>query len=87
MAWMDANEYFLIAGTARDRIDDLLSSTEIVIERAAISDHPGPTEPAHICDVLGVCARAPACLVGTAARPHEGATHPTTERTLVPDRT
>jgi len=87
MAWMDANEYFLIAGTARDRIDDLLSSTEIAIERAAISDQPGPTEPAHICDVLGVWTRAPACLVGTAARPHEGATDSTTERTLVPDRT
>ena len=52
---MDANEYFLITATARDRIDDLLASTEIAIERAAISDRRGPTEAAHICNVPG-CA-------------------------------
>jgi hypothetical protein len=53
---MDANEYFLITATARDRIDDLLSSTETAIERVAISDQRGPTDPAHVCDVSGCCA-------------------------------
>ncbi len=55
MAWLDANEYFSIATRARDRIDELLSSTEIAIERAAISDQRGVTEAAHFCDVPG-CA-------------------------------
>jgi hypothetical protein len=55
MAWMDANDYFLIVAAAGDRIDDLLSSTELAIERAAISDQRAPAEPAHFCDVPG-CA-------------------------------
>jgi len=48
--WMDANEYFLIVATARDRVDDLLSSTEHAIEGAAIADQRGVTEPAHFYD-------------------------------------
>ena len=55
---MDANEYFLITATARDRIDDLLSSTETAVERAAMSDQRGPTDPAHVCDVPGCCSLA-----------------------------
>ncbi|MGH7304002.1 MAG: hypothetical protein ACRELZ_11965 [Candidatus Rokuibacteriota bacterium] len=54
---MDANEYFLIEATARDRIDDLLSSTEIAIERAAISDRRGVIEAARLCDVPGCVLR------------------------------
>jgi hypothetical protein len=50
---MDANEYFLIVATARDRVDDLLSSTGLAIERAAIADRRGVTEPAHFCDAQG----------------------------------
>jgi hypothetical protein len=53
MGWLDANEYALIAPMAKDRVDDLLSSTEIATERAAISDQRGPTESAHFCDVRG----------------------------------
>ena len=53
MGWMDANEYFLIVATARDRVDDLLSSTGLAIERAAIGDRRGVTEPAHFCDTQG----------------------------------
>jgi hypothetical protein len=53
MGWMDANEYFLIVATARDRVDDLLSSTGLAIERAAIADRRGVTEPAHFCDAQG----------------------------------
>ena len=52
---MDANEYFLITATARDRIDDLLSSAETAVERAAMSQR-GPTDPAHACDVPGCCS-------------------------------
>jgi hypothetical protein len=50
---MDAHEYMLIAEIARGRIDGLLASTEIAIERAAISDQRGGLEPAHFCDVPG----------------------------------
>ncbi len=53
MAWMDSNDYILIVETARDRIDSLLSSTEIAIETAATSDRRCPTEPAHSCDMPG----------------------------------
>ena len=52
---MDSNDYVLIEATARDRIDSLLSSTEIAIETAAASDRRRPPEPAHVCDVPG-CA-------------------------------
>lgn len=57
MGWLDANEYLLIEATARGRVDDLLASTEIAIERAAIADRRGVTEPAHFCD-------APGCALG-----------------------
>jgi hypothetical protein len=53
MAWFDANEYFLIAATARDRVDDLLSSTELAIEAAAIADQRGAAPVAHFCDARG----------------------------------
>jgi hypothetical protein len=53
MGWLDANEYALIAPMAKDRVDDLLSSTEIATERAAISDQRGPTESARFCDARG----------------------------------
>ena len=55
MAWIDSNDYLLIVATARDRIDSLLSSTEIAIETKATSDRRRPPEPAHVCDVPG-CA-------------------------------
>jgi hypothetical protein len=55
MGWLDANEYLLIAATARDRLDDLLASTEIAIERAAVADQRRVTQSAHFCDVPG-CA-------------------------------
>jgi len=55
MGWLDANEYLLISATARDRVDDLLASTEIAIERVAITDQRTVTESAHFCDVRG-CA-------------------------------
>jgi hypothetical protein len=55
MAWMDSNDYFLIVETARDRIESLLSSTEIAMETLATSDRRRPTESAHLCDVPG-CA-------------------------------
>jgi hypothetical protein len=55
MAWMDSNDYLLIVATARDRIDSLLSATEIAIETKATSDRRRPREPAHVCDVPG-CA-------------------------------
>ena len=51
MGWLDANEYFLISVTARDRVDDLLASTEVAIERAALADPRKVTESAHFCDV------------------------------------
>ena len=51
MGWLDANEYLLISATARDRVDDLLASTEIAIERVAITDQR--MESAHFCDVRG----------------------------------
>jgi hypothetical protein len=51
MGWLDANEYLLISATARDRVDDLLASTESAIERVAITDQRTVTEPAHFCDV------------------------------------
>jgi hypothetical protein len=57
MGWLDANEYFLIEATARDRVGNLLASTEIAIERAAIADQRGVTESAHFCD-------APGCALG-----------------------
>jgi len=53
MGWLDANEYLLISATARDRVDDLLASTQIAIERAAITDQRTVTESAHFCDVRG----------------------------------
>jgi hypothetical protein len=53
MAWLDANEYFTIAAAARDRVDDLLSSTELAIEAAAIADQRGASPAAHSCDVRG----------------------------------
>jgi len=53
MGWLDANEYDVIATMARERVDDLLSSTEIAIERAAIADQRGPTESAHFCAARG----------------------------------
>ncbi len=54
MPWMDTNEYFLIAAIAKDRVDQLLSSTEIAIELAALSDdRRAPAEPAHFCDLPG----------------------------------
>jgi len=53
MGWLDANEYLLISATARDRVDDLLASTEIAIERVAITDQRTVTDTAHLCDVRG----------------------------------
>jgi hypothetical protein len=53
MGWLDASEYALIAPMAKDRVDDLLSSTEIATERAAISDQRSPTESAHFCEARG----------------------------------
>ena len=53
MGWMDANDYYLIEATARDRVDDLIASTEIAIESAAIADQRGVTASAHFCDVSG----------------------------------
>lgn len=55
MGWLDANEYFLIAATARDRVDDLLASSKIAIKGAAIADRRTVTKPAHFCDMPG-CA-------------------------------
>jgi hypothetical protein len=55
MGWLDANEYLLIAATARDRLDDLFASTEIAIEQAAVADQRRVTKSAHFCDVPG-CA-------------------------------
>jgi hypothetical protein len=51
MGWLDANEYLLIAATAGDRIDELLSSTEIAMEAAAIAERRDVTEPTHVCDL------------------------------------
>jgi len=51
MGWLDANEYLLIAATADDRIDELLSSTEIAMESAAIADRHEVTESPHACDL------------------------------------
>ena len=51
MGWLDANEYLLIATTAGDRIDDLLSSTEIAMDAAAIADRHDVTESTHVCDL------------------------------------
>jgi hypothetical protein len=53
MGWLDANDYLLISATARERVDDLLTSTEIAIERIAITDQRTVTESAHFCDVRG----------------------------------
>ena len=53
MGWLDASEYLLISATARDRVDDLLASAEIAIERVAITDQRTITEFAHFCDVRG----------------------------------
>jgi len=38
---------------ATERVDDLLSSTEIAMEQAAIADQRGPTESAHFCAARG----------------------------------
>ena len=58
MAWLDAHEYFLIAAAAKDRLDDLLSSTrlaaELSTETTAIAEQRAP-EFAHMCDARG-CA-------------------------------
>jgi hypothetical protein len=53
MTWLDANEYFLIAAAARDRVDELLSSTELAIEAAAIADQRAAPPAAHFCDARG----------------------------------
>jgi len=59
MGWLDANEYFVIATSARERVDELLSSSELVssteplIERGAVTDERGVPEFAHFCDVRG----------------------------------
>jgi len=53
MAWLDANDYFMIAAMATERIDELQSSTEIAIERAAIADQRSATQPAHFCAARG----------------------------------
>jgi len=53
MGWLDANDYFMIAVMATERVDDLLSSTEIAMEQAAIADQRGPTQPAHFCAARG----------------------------------
>ncbi|HEY7541319.1 MAG TPA: hypothetical protein VIF11_14320 [Methylomirabilota bacterium] len=53
MGWLDANEYLMISTTARDRVDDLLASTAIAIERVAITDQRTATEAAHFCDGRG----------------------------------
>ena len=53
MGWLDANEYLLIASAARDRVDDLLASAELAIERAATTEQSMVTEPAHSCDMPG----------------------------------
>lgn len=55
MAWLDANEYFLIVTVARDRVDDLLSSTELAAESAAVPDRRVVPESARFCDARG-CA-------------------------------
>jgi hypothetical protein len=53
MGWLDANEYLLISATARDRVDDLLASTEVAIERVAITDQRTAAASGHVCDVRG----------------------------------
>jgi len=53
MGWLDANDYFMIAVMATERVDDLLSSTEIAMEQAAIADQRGPTESAHFFAARG----------------------------------
>jgi hypothetical protein len=53
MGWLDANDYDMIASMASERVGDLLSSTEIAIESAAITDQRGPTECAHFCAAGG----------------------------------
>jgi len=53
MGWFDANEYVLIATMARNRVDDLLASTELALERAAIADQRVVGESAHVCDARG----------------------------------
>jgi len=57
MGWLDANEYLLIASAARDRVDDLLESAALAIERAAITGRRIVTEPAHSCDMPGCALR------------------------------
>jgi hypothetical protein len=75
MGWLDASEYFLIVATARDRVDDLLSATELAIERAAIADQRSVTEPARFRDTRGRVLRAFACLAGSPARGEHRAAH------------
>jgi len=58
MGWLDANDYFLIAAMATERIDELQSSTEIAVERAAIADQRSATLPAHFCAARG-CVLCP----------------------------
>jgi hypothetical protein len=53
MGWLDANEYFTIVTLVRERVDGLLSSTELSIERSVAADERGVPEFAHFCDVRG----------------------------------
>ena len=53
MGWLDASEYDMIAIMTTERVDELLSSTEIAIEQAAIADQRGSTESVHFCAARG----------------------------------
>jgi len=65
MGWLDANEFFVIAALARERVDELLSSSELsstepLIERGAVTDERGvPSSPTF---VTFEAARSATCL-------------------------